>query len=219
MNFHELFTNIVKGRVAVYIDVANLERCVQKMYVNPKDVPDALQGQKTEDLCWRVDYQALKEFFQNQTNFIGVRFYSAVFDTRDHNNFLLLLKHKFGYKLKTKPLKYYADHSEGHPNRKANFDVEIAVDAVDHRNEFDTFILFSGDCDFEYLIKYLRGKGKRVIVFSRSGHVAKELPPASNRYFDIIDFRFDLLKIHIKSKRTGQKPDLAIDRRQSHDYP
>ena len=96
-----------------------------------------------------------------------------------------------------------------------------------HRNEFsnlhmnyhEIFLQTAKGCDFEYLIKYLRGKGKRVIVFSRSGYVAKELPPASNRYFDIIDFRFNFLKVHFRSKRTGGKPDLAIDRRQSHDYP
>lgn len=203
MDYEEIFQQTVKGRTVVYIDVANLERSVQKMYVNPKDVPDTLQGAETGSLCWRVDYASLKNFFQRMTLFSGIRFYSPAFGTENHRNFLLVLKRKLGYKLRTKPLKEYSDHSEQHPNRKANFDVEIAVDAVDRRDEFDTFILFSGDCDFEYLIKYLRGKGKRVIVFSRSGHIAKELPPASSRYFDIIDFRFEFLKIQPKSKRTG----------------
>lgn len=63
------------------------------------------------------------------------------------------------------------------------------------RGRYDTLILFSGDCDFEYLLKFLRGKNKIAVVFSRTGHVAKELPPASSYYFDIVDFRFEILKI------------------------
>ena len=64
------------------------------------------------------------------------------------------------FKLITKPLKEYIDHIPETPHRKANFDVEIAVDSTFLLNSFDTLILFSGDCDFEYLIKFLRGLGK-----------------------------------------------------------
>lgn len=88
------------------------------------------------------------------------------------------------------------------PNRKANFDVELSVDAVSNLLQYETFILFSGDCDFEYLAKYLRGQGKIVIAFSRSGHVAKELPPACNHYFDIVDFREEILRVTPKKQRT-----------------
>ena len=67
-------------------------------------------------------------------------------------------------------------------------------------NNFDTLILFSGDCDFEYLVKFLRGNGKVVIGFSRSGHVAKELPPALSHYFDIANFRSIFMKVSLKAK-------------------
>jgi uncharacterized LabA/DUF88 family protein len=77
-------------------------------------------------------------------------------------------------------------------------DVELAVDATFNLNKFDTLVLFSGDCDFEYLLKFLRGQGKMVIVFSRTGHIAKELPPASNYYFDIVDFRHEIFRIDLK---------------------
>jgi len=70
--------------------------------------------------------------------------------------------------------------------------MEIAVDSTYKLNHYDTLILFSGDCDFEYLLKFLRGKNKTAIVFSRTGHVAKELLPSSSYYFDLVDFRIDL---------------------------
>lgn len=102
--------------------------------------------------------------------------------------------------MKTKFIKEFNDHTEECPHRKANFDVEIAVDATFELNNYDTFILFSGDSDFEYLFEFLRKQNKITIVFSRSGHVAKELPKVSTYYFDIVHFRKNLLKIS-KSKR------------------
>jgi uncharacterized LabA/DUF88 family protein len=199
-NYIEKFKGAVKGKVFIFIDAANLERSVQSMWVNPKDIFDILKNNKAEKLCWKVDYQKLEKFFKNVCNAQKIRFYSAEFQTENHNKFLSFLKKALGFKLKTKPLKEYKDHTAECPHRKANFDVEIAVDATYHLKEYDTFILFSGDCDFEYLLKFLRGQNKITIVFSRTGHVAKELPPACNYYFDIVDFRNEILKIDIKKK-------------------
>jgi len=117
-----------------------------------------------------------------------------------YERFLSFLENR-KYKLITKPLKEYNDHSPEHPHRKANFDVEIAVDSVFRLDDFDTFILFSGDCDFEYLLKFLRGHGKIAIIFSSAGHISKELPPASSYYFDIVDFRQHLLKMTEKKAK------------------
>lgn len=78
--------------------------------------------------------------------------------------------------------------------------VELSIDAVDLMPKYDTFVLFSGDCDFEYLLKFLRGRGKRTIVFSRKGHIAKELPPACHHYFDVIDFRQEFMRISERKK-------------------
>ena len=49
---------------------------------------------------------------------------------------------------------------------KANFDIEIATDALDTQEEYDTFVLFSGDGDFVPLVEKLREKGKRVITIA-----------------------------------------------------
>jgi len=47
---------------------------------------------------------------------------------------------------------------------KCNFDVEIAVDAIDQVSNYEIFVLASGDGDFIRLVKYLRGLGKEVHV-------------------------------------------------------
>lgn len=198
----EKLKSVVKGKLVVYIDAANLERSVQNMWVNPKDVPDHLKNLTSDMLRWSVDYEKLQNFFKKIGDLKGVRFYSAAFNSESHQKFLYFLKKRLKYKLETKPLKEYEDHTPEVPHRKANFDVEIAVDATFSLREFDVFILFSGDCDFEYLAKFLRGQGKIVIGFSRSGHVAKELPPACSHYFDITDFRQEILKVMPKKQRT-----------------
>ncbi len=206
--------NSVKGKVVVFIDAANLERSVQAMWVNPKDIPDNYKKYTADELCWRMDYLKFKNFFEKICDLQQIYFYSANFASKNHNNFLGFLKKALKFKLTTKALKEYNDHTAEHPHRKANFDVEIAVDAIYFLNSYDTFILFSGDCDFEYLLKFLRGQNKITIVFSRTGHVAKELPPASNYYFDIVDFRNEILKIDIKkikAKNLAQRRDSAVD--------
>jgi len=197
----EKLKTAIKGQTFVYIDAANLERSVQDMWVNPKDIPDALKNYPAENLRWRIDYQKFNDFFQSICNLKEIKFYSANFATDSHKKFLWFLSKILKFKLETKPLKEYIDHTPELPHRKANFDVEIAVDATHKLEKYQTFILFSGDSDFEYLLKFLRGQGKITIIFSRTGHVAKELPPASNYYFDIIDFRNELLKVEIKKAK------------------
>jgi len=193
---------VLKGRAVVCIDAANLEKSVQDMRVNPKDVPNDLKGYSIDKLCWRFDYYKFKKFFKRICNLKEISFYSAVFNSFSHDQFLVFLKRGLRFRLILKPLKEYNDHKPETPHRKANFDVEIAVDATALLSDYEVFILFSGDCDFAYLITFLRRQGKVVIVFSRSGHVAKELPPAANYYFDIVDFRQEILKVFPKKQKT-----------------
>lgn len=194
-HYLEKLKNAVRGRTVIYIDAANLEHSVRDMWVNPKDIPDELRKFRADGLQWKVDYEKLKKFFQSLCDAKVIRFYSPDFKTESHFNFLWFLKKVLKFQLETKPLKEYADHTPERPHRKANFDVEIAVDATFNLKNYDTLILFSGDCDFEYLLKFVRGQGKTAVVFSRTGHVAKELPPASSYYFDIVDFRHDILRM------------------------
>jgi uncharacterized LabA/DUF88 family protein len=196
----EKINSVVKGRIAIFIDTANLEQSVKDMFVRADDIPDNLKNLPTDSLRWAMDYKKLNDFLKSLGDFKGVRFYTAEFDGDGHHRFRYFLSKNLKFKLITKPLKEYEDHTQEAPHRKANFDVEIAVDSTFSINDYDTAILFSGDCDFEYLVKFLRGNGKVVIGFSRSGHVAKELPPALSHYFDIANFRSIFMKVTPKAK-------------------
>jgi len=58
---------------------------------------------------------------------------------------------------------------------KGNLDVELTIDVIKNMGSFDTLILLSGDSDFAPLLDTVKAAGKRVIVMSTKGHVAKEL--------------------------------------------
>jgi uncharacterized LabA/DUF88 family protein len=61
--------------------------------------------------------------------------------------------------------------------RKCDFDVEIARDALNLSNNFDTLLLFSGDGDYAALVEDLISKGKKIIVVFAPGHKGKEYEP------------------------------------------
>lgn len=160
----------VKGRAYVFIDAANLENSVK-------------------DLKWWVDYKKLFEYFRNETNLIGVRHYCPRFSDGDQEKFFTVLK-RIGIKLVTKPLKIITEADRFKSDiRKANFDVEITLDALILVDSYDTLVLFSGDSDFDSLVKHLRSKGKRVLIVSSKYHVSRELIASSNKYIDLRKLR------------------------------
>jgi uncharacterized LabA/DUF88 family protein len=155
----------LKGKTAVFIDAANIEL-------------------SAKDLQFRIDYQKLKEFLERQGEIIYLGFYTVRFETKPHDNFLTVLK-KLGYKLVTKPVKIIKKEKHQSHVRKANFDVEIAVEAMKRVNQYESLVLFSGDSDFEYLLKELKKQGKKVFVVSLKYHIAKELIRSADYYFDL----------------------------------
>lgn len=89
---------------------------------------------------------------------------------------------------------------------KANFDVEITLDIILFSDQYDVFVLFSGDSDFIATVKYLRSLEKKVVVISDKKFLAGELYQNS----DLTVFFHDLIKeipnFAIKNPgRTGEK--------------
>ena len=160
-----MLEKFVRGKVAIFIDAANIEL-------------------SAKDLGFQVDYRRLYKWLSRECNLKFIGFFTVRFDNKKHDAFLTVLK-KCGYKLTTKPLKLIKNRRDGSHLRKANFDVEIAVESMKRIDSFETFVLFSGDSDFDYLIKELKKHGKKAIVVSLKYHVAKELVESSDFYLDL----------------------------------
>jgi uncharacterized LabA/DUF88 family protein len=58
---------------------------------------------------------------------------------------------------------------------KCDFDVEITLTALRRIDDYDTVMLWSGDGDFDALVRYLHKRGKRVIVVAPWGFFSTEL--------------------------------------------
>jgi len=214
---------VAGNRVVVYIDAANLEKSVQTLgLVLPTRITKGIIWKADKNL-WQADYKKLYRFFKENSKLVGISFYTARFGTKTHDKFLTFLK-KSGYRLVTKKIKRIYDHRATLPRRcsycgtkneistrfkcvkckrlndvsierKADFDVEISTDAVSWIENYDTFILFSGDSDFVYLTKFLKKQGKTTVILSRRGHIANELrtSPYVDCYQDIYGLREEFL--------------------------
>ncbi len=68
------------------------------------------------------------------------------------------------------------------------------------RDNYDTFVLLSGDGDFEALMKYLKVFGKRCIVMSTKKHVSIELL----RQAKFLDFK--KIRTDIELKKNSSAP-------------
>lgn len=129
-----------KPKAKVYIDGANM------FYTQRK-------------LGWMFDWKKVHQYLKKRYEIEEIRFYLAT-KKRDRKTrkFLLALK-KLGFTPVAKTLKRIQVEDDKWAY-KANFDVEITADILLDKEEYDIFILFSGDSDFEYLVKILKGFGK-----------------------------------------------------------
>ena len=100
---------------------------------------------------------------------------------------------KFGYELHLKPVKLY-EQDDGTTKRKANCDVDMTFYLMKERDGFDKVVILSGDGDFLPILKYLKEKGKEIIVLARGPRTAREI-----RQFAGGNFRdFEYLKYRLK---------------------
>ncbi|MDP3779037.1 MAG: NYN domain-containing protein, partial [bacterium] len=173
--------DFTQERVAVFIDGANFEKSIAQ-----------IKG-------W-ADYPEMAHSFGQGI----LRFYQVRFGTSGQDGFFARLKH-LGFSLITKSLKTITEKGKDDA-QKANFDVELAVDAVDMKDRYDVAVLFSGDSDFAYLTNYLQKKGKRVIVISPWRRTARELRLAADVYLNLKQMPF------VKEKGNQKRP-----RRADHD--
>lgn len=65
----------------------------------------------------------------------------------------------------------YIEHLDMGYNRKSNCDVDLTVDAMDMATRDDEYYLFTGDGDFEYMVRRLLSKGLKIHIVSNAKKV------------------------------------------------
>ena len=88
-----------------------------------------------------------------------------------------------GFEVKLKP---FIQRSDG--SAKGDWDVGIAIDALEYSESADVIVLVSGDGDFDILVdKLRRDRGKIVEVYGAPGLTATSLINAASRFIPIDD--------------------------------
>ncbi|MEK7059561.1 MAG: NYN domain-containing protein [Patescibacteria group bacterium] len=88
-----------------------------------------------------------------------------------------------GFEVVTKRVKYMPSQTnpKGH-DVKCDLDVEMSIDLIKERDNYDTMFLFSGDGDLAYAMKYLQDEySKECYVFGARGHVGREIIDAKDK--------------------------------------
>ncbi len=138
-------------------------------------------------LGWQVGIQELANLVKNFSHgkrFLRRFYYGSDFGPKETSTTMepwskgiITRADMNGLEIVTKRVKYIhsADNVHGF-EKKCDLDVEMAVDLVKERDNYDTIVLFSGDGDLAYAIKYLHQEyDKDCIVFGARNHVGREI--------------------------------------------
>ncbi len=129
-----------RGRVAVFIDGNNLFHAARFHNID-------------------IDYNKLLRVLLGDGRLLRAFFYTGVDVGAERQQGFLLWMRRNGFRVIQKELKTFYDGT-----RKANLDVEIAVDMLSLAGRYDTAVLVSGDEDFVYAVNAVAYKGCRVEV-------------------------------------------------------
>jgi uncharacterized LabA/DUF88 family protein len=140
-------------KIGIFLDISNLYYSVKNKYNR------------------KIDYKKYWEFVEDLGEIQQAIAYGASMDGQARN-FIHALR-KIGFLTKFKQPKM----------QKANWDVGIAVDAINMIGKLDLVVLGSADGDFAPLTEYLRLNGVDVIILACN--ISKELRNLCTRYIEI----------------------------------
>jgi len=136
---------------------------------------------------WWIDLRKLLEFAHSKGELVDAFYYIGVDVPPDARQQAYLdTVTRIGFSRVTKQLKTIMQ-ADGTPTQKANLGIEIVLDMFNTIDHYDLAMLVSGDEDFERPLQLLRARGKRFIVLSTQGFVARELREVAGMHF--IDFQ------------------------------
>jgi uncharacterized LabA/DUF88 family protein len=159
-----------RGRVAIFIDGSNLFYAALQLNIE-------------------IDYTKLLARLTGGSRLLRSFFYTGVDRTNEKQQGFLLWMRRNGYRVIAKDLVQLPDGS-----KKANLDVEIAVDMMSLVGCYDTAVLVSGDGDLAYAVDAVSYRGVRVEVVSLRSMTSDSLINVSDRYIDLENVREDIQK-------------------------
>jgi uncharacterized LabA/DUF88 family protein len=142
-------------------------------------------------LGFLIDWQKLATYLKDKWKCEGVFFYSGIdegdidtakeFEALSQNGCIVRTRTVYSYKRPNKTIgikcvqcgKDNAEIIDMGYNRKSNCDVDLTVDAMEKAGPDSEFLIFTGDGDFDYLIRKVVEKGTNVYVLSSNAGIKK----------------------------------------------
>ncbi len=171
-----------RGRIAIFIDGNNLFHAARSAGVE-------------------IDYAKLLTHLRGDDPLLRAFFYTGVDQQAERQQGFLLWMRRNGYRVVQKELKTFPDGT-----KKANLDVEIAVDMLSLADKYDTAILVSGDEDFTYALNVIAYKGVRVEVAGFRANTSPRLIDVADRFHELDNIIAEISKS--PSKRDSQQTDV-----------
>jgi len=95
-------------------------------------------------------------------------------DLREHSKELITAATVSGFETVAKRVKYIRE-PEGYVT-KCDLDIEVVIDLVALKDNYDRIVLFSGDGDFMLALAHLNQEhGKEIVVISAVGRLGREI--------------------------------------------
>lgn len=173
---------INKGRLVIFIDGNNLFHAAKIFGIE-------------------IDYSKLLSAMCQGGTLLRAFFYTGVDEHAEKQKGFLLWMRRNGYRVVEKELKTFPDGT-----KKANLDVEIAVDMLSLSSSYDTAILVSGDEDFAYAVNAVAFKGCRVEVAGFRHNTAPKLIDVADRYLELDSMLDKIAKNYDQSKIDQNSP-------------
>lgn len=175
-----------RGRVAVFIDGNNLFHAARFHNID-------------------IDYNKLLRILLGDGRLLRAFFYTGVDVGAERQQGFLLWMRRNGFRVVQKELKTFYDGT-----RKANLDVEIAVDMLSLAGRYDTAVLVSGDEDFVYAVNAVAYKGCRVEVAGFRSNTAPRLIDVADFFIDLGDIA-DLIRKDSSQSSEFEIPSFVPD--------
>lgn len=156
-----IFNDINRGRVAIFIDGSNLFYAAMQIGIE-------------------INYAKLLHYLAGDARLLRSFFYTGVDPSHEKQQIFLLWMRRNGFRVITKDLIQFSDGS-----KKANLDIEIAVDMMTLADYYDTAVLVSGNGDLAYVVDAISYRGVRVEVFSLRSMTSESLINVADDYTDL----------------------------------
>ena len=154
-------SSTARGRIAIFIDGNNLFHAARTIGME-------------------IDYAKLLKLLCQGGSLLRAFFYTGVDENAAKQQGFLLWMRRNGYRVVQKELKIFPDGT-----KKANLDVEIAVDMLSLSGKYETAILVSGDEDFAYAVNAVAYKGTRVEVAGFRNNTSPKLIDVADKFIDL----------------------------------